>query len=248
MAPDLFFQNQVYRHDGGAVLLPPGRFVMTYGRCPEYRLKTRDVEVPAREATTIEVSLSAGSTPRRSASSAATTTSTPRAAQLHIAGGRYQSRRNLPPGQGRRPERRLHPHLGAVLRLSAQVLCPDRAQLERAADGHQLRRRGQRFWLSRPGPRLPVESPRPNLPGLRGHGEEGLADVYLAGLAWAKAQGAVTGYAHSASGLEILPKAAAERLIAGHDKDANGSPTRAEAAAVSSLVSSPRSIPTRTAC
>ena len=41
-------------------------------------------------------------------------------------------------------------------------------------------------------------------------------------LRWAKAQGAVTGYAHSASGLEIDPKAAAERLLAALDKDADG--------------------------
>jgi hypothetical protein len=33
-------------------------------------------------------------------------------------------------------------------------------------------------------------------------------------LRWAKGQGAVTGYAHSASGLHIDPKAASERLLA----------------------------------
>src|SRR5205823_8870547 len=37
LAPDLFFQPQIYRADGGTVLLPPGRFELTYGRGPEYR-------------------------------------------------------------------------------------------------------------------------------------------------------------------------------------------------------------------
>ena len=66
-------------------------------------------------------------------------------------------------------------------------------------------------------------------------------------LRWAKAQGAVTGYAHSASGLEIDPKAAAERLMAAHDKDEDGSLTRPRPPRRSSPAISPRSIPTRTA-
>ncbi|HEV3236625.1 MAG TPA: hypothetical protein VGZ25_06525, partial [Gemmataceae bacterium] len=36
LAPDFFFQEQVYRPDGGTVLLPPGDFTMHYGRGPEY--------------------------------------------------------------------------------------------------------------------------------------------------------------------------------------------------------------------
>src|SRR4029079_4221043 len=49
-------------------------------------------------------------------------------------------------------------------------------------------------------------------------------------LRWAKAQGAVTGYAHSGSGLEINPEAAAERLLAALDGDGDGALTPAEAA------------------
>ena len=40
---------------------------------------------------------------------------------------------------------------------------------------------------------------------------------------WAKAQGAYTGYAHSANGLGINPKAAAKRLIGELDADKSGS-------------------------
>src|SRR5262249_42939268 len=46
LAPDFFFQDQVYRHDGGTVLLPPGEFSMVYGRGPEYRLIERRIVVP----------------------------------------------------------------------------------------------------------------------------------------------------------------------------------------------------------
>src|SRR5262249_51957058 len=48
-------------------------------------------------------------------------------------------------------------------------------------------------------------------------------------LRWAKAQGAVTGYAHSASGLEIDAKAASDRLMAALDADKDRTTSRREA-------------------
>jgi hypothetical protein len=47
---------------------------------------------------------------------------------------------------------------------------------------------------------------------------------------WAKKQGAVTGYAHSASGLAINPKAAAQRLLAELDTNKDGKLSPEEAA------------------
>jgi hypothetical protein len=48
---------------------------------------------------------------------------------------------------------------------------------------------------------------------------------------WAKQQGAVTGYAHSANGLEVAPANAARRLLAELDKNKYGKISRDEAAA-----------------
>jgi len=45
---------------------------------------------------------------------------------------------------------------------------------------------------------------------------------------WAKEQDGTTGYAHSASGLQIDPPAAAKRLIAQSDRDGDGQLTAAE--------------------
>src|SRR5437764_12744310 len=45
VAPDFFFQDQVYRPDGGPVLLPPGEFTMVYGRGPENQLNSQTVNV-----------------------------------------------------------------------------------------------------------------------------------------------------------------------------------------------------------
>ena len=49
LAPDFFFHNQIYRHNGESVLLPPGPYTVEYTRGPEYRVKTKTVIVPNTE-------------------------------------------------------------------------------------------------------------------------------------------------------------------------------------------------------
>lgn len=44
--PDFFFQPQIYRSDGEHVLLPPGKFTVTFTRGPEYQIQTRQITVP----------------------------------------------------------------------------------------------------------------------------------------------------------------------------------------------------------
>jgi hypothetical protein len=46
LAPDFFFHDQIYRQNGEEILLPAGRYHVTYTRGPEYRLLERDIEVP----------------------------------------------------------------------------------------------------------------------------------------------------------------------------------------------------------
>jgi hypothetical protein len=45
LAPDFFFQPQVYRADGGQIALPPGPFTITASRGPEYLDETRRIAV-----------------------------------------------------------------------------------------------------------------------------------------------------------------------------------------------------------
>lgn len=45
LAPDFFFQDQVYRADGEQLLLPTGEFSVTCGRGPEYLPETRSVRL-----------------------------------------------------------------------------------------------------------------------------------------------------------------------------------------------------------
>lgn len=46
LAPDFFFHDQIYRHSGEDVLLPPGEFTVTFTRGPEYVIETRSINVP----------------------------------------------------------------------------------------------------------------------------------------------------------------------------------------------------------
>ncbi|MEO6966536.1 MAG: CehA/McbA family metallohydrolase [Acidobacteriaceae bacterium] len=45
LAPDFFFQPQVYRADGESIKLPPGSYTVTYTGGPEYIMETRKVGV-----------------------------------------------------------------------------------------------------------------------------------------------------------------------------------------------------------
>jgi hypothetical protein len=47
LAPDFFFQPQIYRADGDVVKLPPGKFTVEYTRGPEYVRQRRTIEVTA---------------------------------------------------------------------------------------------------------------------------------------------------------------------------------------------------------
>ncbi|HEX4131505.1 MAG TPA: CehA/McbA family metallohydrolase [Pirellulales bacterium] len=51
LAPDFFFQDQIYRFSGEAVLLPPGDYTVTFGRGPEYLEQQRKIRVPDGQPT-----------------------------------------------------------------------------------------------------------------------------------------------------------------------------------------------------
>jgi hypothetical protein len=47
LAPDFFFHDQIYRHHGESITLPPGSYEVTYTRGPEYRIEKRPLVVSA---------------------------------------------------------------------------------------------------------------------------------------------------------------------------------------------------------
>ena len=56
LAPDFFFHNQIYRHNGESVLLPPGNYTVEYTRGPEYRVKTHTINRPERRSASRDIS------------------------------------------------------------------------------------------------------------------------------------------------------------------------------------------------
>ncbi len=82
LAPDFFFQPQIYRADGETVRLPAGYYTIAYNGGPESLPHTREVEVNARGTCRSSLfSSTGGSIPRSPAGIRATTTSTPPAAR-----------------------------------------------------------------------------------------------------------------------------------------------------------------------
>ncbi|MCA9012419.1 MAG: hypothetical protein KDB01_21860, partial [Planctomycetaceae bacterium] len=57
LAPDFFFQPQIYRKDGDVVLLPPGDFVLESSRGPEYLRDVRHVTIKDSPDCTLTVNL-----------------------------------------------------------------------------------------------------------------------------------------------------------------------------------------------
>ncbi len=57
LAPDFFFQPQIYRHDGENLLLPAGEFSVETGRGPEYHNETRTFQVTKDSIQVLKVSL-----------------------------------------------------------------------------------------------------------------------------------------------------------------------------------------------
>ena len=64
LAPDFFFQPQIYRQDGETVLLPAGKLQMEYSRGPEYQRLTKEVTISSGSPQTIEVPLKRWVNPR----------------------------------------------------------------------------------------------------------------------------------------------------------------------------------------
>ena len=59
LAPDFFFQEQIYRADGETIRLPAGEFTITCGRGPEYIPETRAVSIRPSAAPSVRLSAAA---------------------------------------------------------------------------------------------------------------------------------------------------------------------------------------------
>jgi hypothetical protein len=237
LAPDLFFQKQIYRAHGETVLLPPGELTMFYGRGPEYRWLERNVTIPEpggadrgpRKEPTITVKLERWVHPAARGFYSGDH-------HIHAAGcAHYTS-----PTEGVDPADMLRQVKGEGLNVGSVLTWGP-------GFDHQ-----HRFFAPRPHELSePLGLVKYDIE-VSGFGSEALGHVVLLGLKeqiypgadgskgwptwtlpvlrWTKAQGGVVGYAHSGSGLQVDPAAASARLLEQLDTNRNGTLERSEAA------------------
>jgi hypothetical protein len=232
LAPDFFFQQQIYRPAGGIVLLPPGEFTMTYGRGPEYRQLQRKVTIPERSPAEISVKLERWINPMdfgfysgdhhiHAAGCAHYTSPTEGVFAedmfLHVKGEGLNVGCNLTWGPCYEFQRQFFEPTVHKLSEPLTVLKYD---LEISGFGSQAL--GHVCLLN-----LKDQT----YPGSEGTKTKGWPTWTTPVMRWAKMQGGVTGYAHSASGLVVtdVPRRARE-IHADLDADRDGRVSQAEAA------------------
>jgi hypothetical protein len=223
LAPDFFFQDQIYRHSGGVVLLPPGEMSVIFGRGPEYRMIEQRLLIPAKGEAIFKVKLDRWVNPMKygfysgdhhihAAGCAHYTSPTEGVFAedmfLHVKGEGLNVGCNLTWGpcydfqrQFFEPNANKVSEPFTVLKYDVEV-----SGFGSQALGHVclLNLRDQTY------------------PGSGGKSTKGWPTWTTPLMRWAKNQGAVTGYAHSASGLLINPKEASQRLIAQYHKGKDG--------------------------
>ena len=239
VAPDLFFQKQIYRGDGEEVLLPPGTLTMFYGRGPEYRWMKREV--------TIAASNTAHGADGRSA-------------QREIA---VRLERWIDPSAHGFYSGDHHIHAAGCAHYTFPTEGVDPSVMFRQIKGEGLNAGSvltwgpgfdhqKQFFAGAPDSRSEPFAVMKYDIEVSGFGSEALGHVCLLNLKdqiypgangsqgwptwtlpvlrWTRAQGAVGGYAHSGSGLQIDPVAATARLLGQLDTNTDGRLDRAEAA------------------
>ena len=230
LAPDFFFQKQIYRADGGMVLLPSGEYTMISGRGPEYFQGSRKVVIPEKGPYGIEVKLErwidaakfgfySGDHHIHAAGCAHYTNPTEGVFAddmfLHVKGEGLNVGCNLTWGPCYDFQRQFfEPGINkksepfTVLKYDIEV-----SGFGSQALGHVclLNLKDQTY------------------PGSEGTKTKGWPTWTTPLMKWAKAQGAVTGYAHSANGLAANPERAAQRLFASLDSNKDDKITKMEA-------------------
>jgi hypothetical protein len=203
LAPDFFFQNQVYRADGETVRLPAGEFTVTCGRGPEYIPETRTVTI---NRSTFSASLDFKL--RRWIDPAAHGWYSGDH-HIHAAGcSHYES-----PTEGVRPEDMMRHVLGEALSVGSVLnwgpgYYHQRQFFEgkdhKLSTGSTLLRYDLEvsgFPSSYCGHLVLLRLHDQDYPETRQIEDWPLWDLPI--LKWAKAQGAITGFAHSGFGLQV---------------------------------------------
>jgi hypothetical protein len=231
LAQDFYFQPQIYRPDGGTVLLPPGELTMIYGRGPEYRQLERQVTVSEKGEAKIEVRLQRWINPMEYGFYSGDH-------HIHAAGCQHYEM----PTKGVFPQDMFLHVKGEALNVGCCLTWGPCYEFQRQFFEPRPHKVSEPFTILRYGVEVSgfgsqalghvclLNLREQSYPGSDGTDTKGWPTWTTPLMRWAKAQGAICGYAHSASGLEINPQAAAKRLLAELDSNKDGKLSAAEAA------------------
>jgi hypothetical protein len=231
LAPDFFFQEQVYRAHNGTVLLPPGELTMDYGRGPEYRVLQRKVSIPKKGPYTIEVKLERWVNPADYGLYSGDH-------HIHAAGCAHYTN----PTEGVFPSDMLLHVKGEGLNVGCNLTWGPCFDFQRQFFTPQPNKVSEPFTVLKYdievsgfgsqslGHVCLLNLKDQTYPGSDGLKDKGWPTWTTPLMRWAKKQGAYCGYAHSASGLQVNPTAAAQRLLFDLDTNKDGQLSRAEAA------------------
>ena len=242
LTPDFFFQDQIYRADNGTVLLPPGDLTMEFGRGPEYRLIVQKIHVAMSDPTEIRPGVKTNPLPGAKPEPPTVAVRLLRWVNpmdfgwyngdhhIHAAGCAHYTN----PTEGVFPEDMFLHVKGEGMNVGCCLTWGPCYEYQRQFFDPTPNKLSEPYTVLK----YDVE--------VSGFGSQALGHVCLLNLRdqtypnsdgtktkgwptwttplmrWAKLQGAVTGYAHSASGLGINPQAAAQRIMDKLDTNKDG--------------------------
>ena len=218
LAPDFYFQEQIYRANGEEVLLPPGELFLESSRGPEYVVERTRIEIPATETSELEIDLKRWINPADYGFYGGDH-------HIHGAGcAHYES-----PTLGVRPEDMFMQvkgeglNVGCVLtwgpcfEFQRQFFSPivDEISEPMTLLKYDLEISG--FGSAALGHVCLLNLKDQTYPGSEGTKEKGWPTWTTPVMRWTKDQGGYAGYAHSGSGLRINVEATADRMLKLHD-------------------------------
>src|SRR5215470_1271317 len=202
LAPDFFFQPQVYRSDGENVPLPDGKYTVTYSGGPEYLTEEKDFTVDSKGPGEIEFRLERWIDPAISGWYSGDH-------HIHAAGCRHYQN----PAEGVLPEDMIRQVRGERINVSSVLTWgPDYYYQKQFFSGHDHPLSTKRqlmhydlevsgFPSSHAGHLVLLNLKDQDYPGTKRLTDWPTWDLPI--LRWAKQQGAVVGFAHSGWGLAV---------------------------------------------
>ncbi len=205
LAPDFFFQPQIYRADGESVRLPAGYYTIEFRGGPESLPHTREVEVNADGPSELSFQLDRWIDPSKSGWYSGDH-------HVHAAGCSHY----MNPTEGVEPRDMLRQILGERLNIGSVLTWgPDYYYQKQFFSGHDdplskpdrlmhydLEVSG--FPSSHAGHIVLLKLKEQDYPGAKRIEDWPTWDLPI--FRWAKAQGAITGFAHSGWGLQVMTK------------------------------------------